>query len=317
MAKLYLIAGHGAGDSGAVGNGYTEAERVRTLCAKMKELGGNDVEYLDSNRNWYADKGITTLNIPSGSCLLECHMDSGGSSARGGHVIICEGLNPDSYDKALESMIKIILPGRAQTIVKRGNLANPNRAKARGINYRLVEFGFISNKNDLDVFNTKLTEIATKTLACFGINVKEVDNMANVFQDTLTGSDKQKWRPELLDGKWMLRNKYNGEYLDVAGASPKNGTDVQTYKKNNSDAQKWIIKQIDKGYNPKAVAPFNVISALDSKACLDVEAGSKKAGANVDIYAPNETNAQKFAIIDTGDGYWIVVCINSLMALSV
>lgn len=29
MAHLFVIAGHGAGDSGAVGYGYTEAERVR------------------------------------------------------------------------------------------------------------------------------------------------------------------------------------------------------------------------------------------------------------------------------------------------
>ena len=31
MAHLFIIAGHGAGDSGAVGYGYTEAERVRAL----------------------------------------------------------------------------------------------------------------------------------------------------------------------------------------------------------------------------------------------------------------------------------------------
>lgn len=31
MAHLFLIAGHGAGDSGAVGYGYTEEERVRAL----------------------------------------------------------------------------------------------------------------------------------------------------------------------------------------------------------------------------------------------------------------------------------------------
>ena len=31
MAKLYVIAGHGAGDCGAVGNGCQEAERVREI----------------------------------------------------------------------------------------------------------------------------------------------------------------------------------------------------------------------------------------------------------------------------------------------
>ena len=31
MAKLYIICGHGAGDPGAIGCGYNEAERVREL----------------------------------------------------------------------------------------------------------------------------------------------------------------------------------------------------------------------------------------------------------------------------------------------
>ena len=43
MAHLYVIAGHGAGDCGAVGNGYTEAERVRVLASRIKALGGNNV----------------------------------------------------------------------------------------------------------------------------------------------------------------------------------------------------------------------------------------------------------------------------------
>lgn len=39
MTKLFIIAGHGAGDSGAVGNGYTEAERVRALASRIAVLG--------------------------------------------------------------------------------------------------------------------------------------------------------------------------------------------------------------------------------------------------------------------------------------
>ena len=40
MAHLFVIAGHGAGDSGAVGYGYTEAERVRALAGRLAALGG-------------------------------------------------------------------------------------------------------------------------------------------------------------------------------------------------------------------------------------------------------------------------------------
>ena len=43
------------------------------------------------------------------------------------------------------------------------------RSLARGINYRLVEYGFISNASDVKVFNTCMDDIARGTLEAFGI----------------------------------------------------------------------------------------------------------------------------------------------------
>lgn len=51
MAHLFVIAGHGAGDCGAVGYGYTEAERVRYLAARLAALGGSNVTVADTKRN--------------------------------------------------------------------------------------------------------------------------------------------------------------------------------------------------------------------------------------------------------------------------
>ncbi len=169
MAKIFVIAGHGAGDSGAVGNGYTEAERVRALASKIKDLGGNNVMLGDFSRNYYADNGITKLNISKDYKIVELHMDSASSSARGGHVIIKSGYNADSYDIALAKSISAILPGRASSIVKRSDLANPNRAAAKGYNYRLIENGFITNAQDVKIFNNRMDEIAREILNDFGI----------------------------------------------------------------------------------------------------------------------------------------------------
>lgn len=169
MAKIFVIAGHGAGDSGAVGNGYTEAERVRALASKIKDLGGNNVTLGDFSRNYYADNGITKLNISKDYKIVELHMDSASSSARGGHVIIKSGYNADSYDMALAKSISAILPGRASSIVKRSDLANPNRAAAKGYNYRLIENGFITNAQDVKIFNSRMDEIAKEILNDFGI----------------------------------------------------------------------------------------------------------------------------------------------------
>ena len=169
MAHLLVIAGHGAGDSGAVGHGYTEAERVRYLASRLAVLGGNNVTIADTNRNWYADKGISSLNIPKSYEILELHMDSASASAKGGHVIIKQGYNPDQYDKALANFIGSFFPGRANTIVGRAKLANANRSAAKGYSYRLLENGFISNKDDLTKFNNQIDELARGILSAFGI----------------------------------------------------------------------------------------------------------------------------------------------------
>ncbi|MCI8795282.1 MAG: hypothetical protein HFG89_00280 [Dorea sp.] len=171
MAHLFVIAGHGAGDSGAVGYGFTEAERVRVLAKRISEIGGENVTLGDISRNYYADRGINTLNIPKDWQIIELHMDAASSSARGGHVIIKEGLKPDQYDRALAEFISETFPGRAQSIYERSNLYNVNRSAARGFSYRLVEFGFITNNKDLDTFNSHIDDIAKGVLSAFDIQV--------------------------------------------------------------------------------------------------------------------------------------------------
>ena len=172
MAKLFVICGHGAGDPGADGGGYTEAERVRALAARIKALGGSEVELGDTSRNWYRDGGISRLE--TSAPVVELHMDASGvPGAKGAHVIIKRGFSPDAYDKALAAKLSAMMPGRAETIVGRSDLANPNRAARRGINYRLVENGFIDSPIDLAYFNAHVDDIARVYLEVFGIKVQQ------------------------------------------------------------------------------------------------------------------------------------------------
>lgn len=157
---LFIIAGHGAGDPGATGNGYTEAERVRVLAAHIGALGGSNVTIADTSRNWYADNGISKLSIPKDYQIIELHMDSASASARGGHVIINGKYKPDQYDNALAKMISAIFPGRSQIVVGRTDLANPKRAAAKGYPYRLMECGFITSVTDVKIFNSRMDDIA-------------------------------------------------------------------------------------------------------------------------------------------------------------
>lgn len=169
MAKAYFIAGHGAGDPGAGKDGRWEADDVRRLCAKIKERGGSNVEILDTSRNWYKDNGISKLSLPKGATLTELHRDSDSGTARGAHVIIKDGFNADAVDNALAKKLSAIFPGRSSIIVKRSNLANVNRAAARGINYRLCEVGFVDNVTDNKIFDGNLAKIADAILEACGV----------------------------------------------------------------------------------------------------------------------------------------------------
>lgn len=173
MAKLFIICGHGAGDPGACGNGYQEAERVRALAKRIKKFGGNSVKVGDTSKNWYKSKLVNKKNIPSGSLVLELHMDSAAKSAKGAHIIIKNGMDADKYDKALADYLAKEFPGRSNKIVKRSDLANINRAAAAGINYRLAECGFITNAGDAKKFNSEMDEIAKGILKCFGIKASD------------------------------------------------------------------------------------------------------------------------------------------------
>lgn len=197
VAKLFVIPGHGAGDPGAMNGKWSEAERVRALATKIKELGGNNVELADFNRNYYADNGISSLNLAKGTQVIELHMDSAGASARGGHVIISTKFNPDAYDNKLASFIGAMFPGRSNTIVKRSDLANVNRAANKGISYRLLEVCFISNNADLNLFNNDLAGVATGILKAFDV---PVNNTTEGWVKNATG-----WWYRYADGSWPAK----------------------------------------------------------------------------------------------------------------
>lgn len=190
--KLYLIAGHGDGDPGACANGYSEAALVRQLCERVRALGSDSVVYLDPSRDWYRTGGISTYPWPDDAQILECHLDSGVSSAKGGHVIIDADFEPDGYDSALADAVAAMFPGRANRIVKRNDLQNPNFAQAKGVSYRLVEFCFISNPEDVAQFVGDLDAVARMVLGAFGIEPKG-------------GTSKGEWR-QGEDGRWWYRH---------------------------------------------------------------------------------------------------------------
>ena len=177
MPRLYVICGHGAGDPGALGwlDGelHEEAECVRELARRMKLIGGDNVIIAPTDRNAYAESGLMHWDIPADCQVVELHMDSAGYGAKGAHVIYKAGYSPDAFDMELARRIAQMFPGRNSSLVGRSDLKNVNQAAARGVPYRLVENGFISNEGDLRKFLTQIDELATLYLEVFGIATVE------------------------------------------------------------------------------------------------------------------------------------------------
>lgn len=191
--KIFVISGHGDGDKGAISNGFNEAERVRLLATKIKEYGGDNVVLCDFNINAYKSNVIGKGLVPKDCAILELHLDSStNNAAKGGHIIISSNFEPDKYDKALEKVLVNRFAGRSQTIVRRSDIANANRAKAKGYNYRLIECCFISNFDDMKKFNAEIDNFAKDILRCFDIAEKTKKSYVDIKVERLQKGSKGK-----------------------------------------------------------------------------------------------------------------------------
>jgi len=185
MTKVLLIAGHGENrngsfDPGALGyiskgeHKYYEQDFFKSV---EKFLPANSNMILFSEHNVYDYKDLIALAKSYGedTIVVEMHYDaSNDGSASGGHVIVHADYEPDKIDLAIRDVIQKHIGVRYthkghKGISGRDNLGNCNRAKTSGINYRLVELGFGTNKKDSDVM------------------VKNVDTIAKDFVIALVG----------------------------------------------------------------------------------------------------------------------------------
>ncbi|MCW0953236.1 N-acetylmuramoyl-L-alanine amidase [Weissella ceti] len=173
MAKYLVVMGHGAGDPGAMGNGTTERDWTRgKLHPAMKKYAGklkkNTIEFYDTKRDMFQDTvaGYGAYSVSSAyKSITEFHLDAASASATGGHVIISSAFNADEDDLDIANVVKKYAGwwgGVSSTrgINKRNNLANLNVLANRGISYRLVELGFITNSKDVSTLTKRVDELA-------------------------------------------------------------------------------------------------------------------------------------------------------------
>jgi GH25 family lysozyme M1 (1,4-beta-N-acetylmuramidase) len=122
------------------------------------------------------------------------------------------------------------------------------------------------------------------------------------------GTLAQRWHVKRNeDGTVTLISAANGKALDVSGMSHDDDAVIQVYEPNGTDAQKFLLKRLEKTangvrYNPPDYAPFELTPSYDPSKRVEVRHDEDGAGATVQLYAANGTPAQQWHVLDNGDG---------------
>ena len=152
-----------------------------------------------------------------------------------------------------------------------------------------------------------VTFINKKSGKALDIYGGKIANKQNVQQYTPNGTAAQKWRlidvtdqmntkyPKTFEGTKTIASAVNsGFVLDINGASKNNKANVQLYKSNNTNAQKFELTYRGDGL-------YSVTNKNSGKV-LDVAGGKGANGQNVWQYAWNGSKAQLWKLVNNSDG---------------
>ena len=116
----------------------------------------------------------------------------------------------------------------------------------------------------------------------------------NVQQWSATNGKNQQWKFIKSGNSYKIVSALNERFvLDVCGGGTNNGANVQIYRDNGSNAQRFVLEKCD--YGEQINGEFYICNAAFNKA-LDVYGASVESGANVHLWDKNYSAAQKWTI---------------------
>ena len=163
--NILLIAGHGQGDSGAVGNGYKEAELTREVCKLLKPMLDNyaDVTIADTALNWYRYENREKLDFTQYDYVLEIHFNAGGNDTKGNGATTGTEIYITTSEKTHGVETEIVKGisniGFKNRGVKRKDFAVIYYIKKQGVSPALLEVCFIDDIDDMKLYQSKKSEV--------------------------------------------------------------------------------------------------------------------------------------------------------------
>lgn len=175
--KMMIISGHGEGDCGAVGCGYKEADLTRELAKLVYSEAQNkgiDVTLYDQNKNAYKRIGANErINVIGYDYVFEIHfnasstVDYNGDGKKKGTMFYLhkEEAGHSVEDKILNNLYAL---GSVQAwdgivVTQRQwstGLRVQNHIISQGVSHALLETCFISDKDDMNWYQTNKNKIA-------------------------------------------------------------------------------------------------------------------------------------------------------------
>lgn len=175
--KILLVAGHGAGDPGAIGNGFQEHALARELAQKLQKILNNyaDVSLFDINKNMYAYlKSGNTFDFSPYDYILEIHFNAASPTGVGTEILVHTKQNGISVEECiLNNMTQLGFKNRG--IKRRSNLYNMNYLFNKGKDYALLETCFITSNDDMNKYaaDQVAEKIASGIIEGFGLKMKQ------------------------------------------------------------------------------------------------------------------------------------------------
>lgn len=223
--KVLLIAGHGAGDSGAIGNGYKEADLTRKIVAalepKLKKYCS--VGVYPTSRNAYDDvqNGTFANHVPgeirSYNYVFEVHLNSsaddpdGNGVTTGTEIYITSAEEEYTVETAiLENVCSMGFRNRG---VKRKDFSVIATCKNYGVSSALLESCFIDDQDDVDLLVPNIGKLAQKVVdgiaGGFGLKASSGSNTSTSTSKPSGGSSSSSGKKtisqiakEVINGEW-------------------------------------------------------------------------------------------------------------------
>lgn len=162
------------------------------------------------------------------------------------------------------------------------------------------------------------------------IKDNKATNLQNVQQNAANDNYGQKWIAiKNSDGSIELVSGENQNYcLDLYSSRTVNGNNVDIYKRNNSNAQRWVFRNklnyresldqfANENKNVLANGTYTIASKINDNYVLDMASSTLSNGGNVQLYEANGTKAQSFIVNHDKNGYVTITNENSNKVIEV